>query len=84
MPMATLILGNGKMTRLMDMVFTFIWTEPLILEIGRMINRMVMGSKLGQMDQNMKEITRMEKSKAKENSYGQTHLLMRGTLWITI
>lgn len=45
---------NGKMTRHMGMVNTFIWMGLNIQEIGRMINKMVKGRKFGQIKRHMK------------------------------
>lgn len=47
---------TGKMTKLKEEVYMSIWMEQNILGTGKKIDNMDMELKLGQMEQNMKEI----------------------------
>jgi len=62
---------NGSMTRLMDRVLTLMPMDLSIQVPGKMINKMVMGQKLGAMERFMKESTKTGKNMEKVNLYSQ-------------
>lgn len=61
----TYMKANGSMIKLMAKERTLMQMEPTIMEIGLMINNMVSEWNPGQMVQNMKETTLMERKKAR-------------------
>lgn len=63
--------GNGLMTELMEWGITNTKMEHHIVVTGRMIDNMVMVSKLGQIALNMRVTTSTERSKVSELSTGE-------------
>lgn len=66
--------GNGKGTKLTDLVHIFIQMEPYMSVNGRMICNMVLEKKPGLMGLLMKENILKEKNKVKDVTYGAINL----------
>ena len=65
------------MTKQTVMVFIFIAMEPSTRDTGRMICKMVMENKYGQMEVNMKACTKMVKNMVMAHIYGQMEVNIR-------
>lgn len=82
--MGTSMKENGKMTRLTDTDNTYTTTELNILAIGRTINNMVKGKKVGQMELIMKDSMRKVRNMDKESLILLTDLHTMGNSIIMI
>jgi len=71
MEMETSMMGNGKLTLLMDMVLIFTQMVQNMKECGCMINRRALEMRSGQMEISTKDILKIPRSMGKVNSPGQ-------------
>jgi hypothetical protein len=75
--MEIFIKANGKMTKLMALEFIFMLMVHNIQVFGKMINKMEMGHKNGQMEVNIKDHINWVKKMVKASIYGQMEVITK-------